>query len=92
MSTHLHPIAELTHRAKNTLINELGAVDTLRFLNQLAAGHGDYTKDRVELFKQDTVKAWWQTSKLGEKVERNLFAMSRFSRSSTKIGNRLLPR
>ncbi len=57
MSTHLQPIAELTHRAKNALINELGAVDAMRFLNQFAAGHGDYTKDRVELFKQDTVKS-----------------------------------
>lgn len=56
MSTHLQPIAELTHRAKNALINELGAVDAMRFLNQFAAGHDDYTEDRVELFKQDTVK------------------------------------
>ena len=57
MSAHLQPIAELTHRAKNALINELGAIDTMRFLNQFRAGNGDYTKDRVDLFRKDTVKS-----------------------------------
>ena len=57
MSVHLQPIAELTHRAKNVLVNELGAIDTMRFLNQFRAGNGDYTKDRVDLFKKDTVKS-----------------------------------
>lgn len=57
MSTQLQPIAVLNHRAKNALINELGAVDAMRFLNQFAAGKGDYTKDRTELLKHDTVKS-----------------------------------
>ena len=57
MSAHLEPIAELTHRAKNALVSELGAVDAIRFLNQFRAGNGDYTKDRVDLFKKDTVKS-----------------------------------
>ena len=57
MSAHLQPIAELTHRAKNALVNELGAIDTMRFLNQFRAGNGDYTKDRVDLFRKDTVKS-----------------------------------
>lgn len=56
MSVHIQPIAELTHRAKNALINELGAIDTMRFLNQFRAGNGDYTKDRIDLFTKDTVK------------------------------------
>ncbi len=49
-------MAQLTQRAKAVLINELGAVDALRFLNQFEAGKGDYTNDRTELFKTDTVK------------------------------------
>ena len=57
MSVHLQPIAELTHRAKNALVNELGVIDTMRFLNQFRAGNDDYTKDRVDLFKKDTVKS-----------------------------------
>jgi hypothetical protein len=56
MSVHIQPIAELTHRAKSALINELGAIDTMRFLNQFRAGNGDYTKDRIDLFTKDTVK------------------------------------
>ena len=57
MSAHLQPIAELTHRAINALVNELGAIDAMRFLNQFRAGNGDYTKDRINLFRKDTVKS-----------------------------------
>ena len=57
MSVHLQPIAELTHRARNALFNELGAVDAMRFLNQFRAGNGDYTKERGELFRKDSVKS-----------------------------------
>ena len=57
MSVRIQPIAELTHRAKNVLVNELGAIDAMRFLNQFRAGNGDYTKDRLDLFKTDTVKS-----------------------------------
>lgn len=57
MSTHLPSIAELTYRAKNALVNELGAVDAMRFLNQFRAGNGDYTRERMDLFKQDSVKS-----------------------------------
>ncbi|MGB4118207.1 MAG: hypothetical protein WBK51_16825 [Polaromonas sp.] len=57
MSAHLQSITELTHRGKNALINELGIVDTMRFLNQFKSGDRDYTKDRIDLFKNDTVKS-----------------------------------
>ena len=56
MSVHLQPVAELTHRAKNALVNELDAIDTMRVLNKFRAGNGHDTKDRVDLFKKDTVK------------------------------------
>ena len=73
MSAHLQPIAELTHRAKNALVNELGAVDTMRFLNQFRAGNGDYTKDRIDLFKKDTVKSLVADIKRREKA--NVFVI-----------------
>jgi hypothetical protein len=57
MSVHLQPIAQLTHRARIVLVNELGAVDAMRFLNQFRAGNGDYTNERGELFRKDSVKS-----------------------------------
>lgn len=56
MSVHIQPIAELTHRAKHALVQELGVIDTLRFLNQFRAGNGDYTAERARLFKGESVK------------------------------------
>ena len=57
MSIHIQPISELTQRARNALIQELGAVDAMRFLNQFRAGNGDYTTERESLFKGETVKS-----------------------------------
>lgn len=57
MSTHFQSLSEITHRAKNALIQELGVVDTLRFLNQFRAGSGDYTVEREQLFKGTSVKS-----------------------------------
>ena len=58
MSVHFQPLSEITHRAKNALIQELGVVDTLRFLNQFRAGNGDYTVEREQLFKETSVKSF----------------------------------
>ena len=55
MSVHLQPLSEITSRAKNALIEELGVIDTLRFLNQFRAGSGDYTTEREQLFKGESV-------------------------------------
>jgi len=57
MSVHIQPLAALTHHAKHVLVKALGAVDTMRFLNQFRAGNGDYTGEREQLFKGDTVKS-----------------------------------
>ena len=43
MSIHIQPMSELTQRARNALIQELGVIDAMRFLNQFRAGNGDYT-------------------------------------------------
>ena len=55
MSVHLQPLSEITSRAKHALIEELGVIDTLRFLNQFRAGSGDYTTEREQLFKGESV-------------------------------------
>ncbi|MDD4942816.1 hypothetical protein [Rhodoferax sp.] len=41
----------------NTLTRLLGVIDALRFLNQFQVGSGDYTVERVQLAKDDTVKS-----------------------------------
>lgn len=55
MSVHILPMSELTHRAKTALVQELGAIDAMRFLNQFR-GKGDYTAEREQLFKGESVK------------------------------------
>ena len=49
------PLAEITEEALTLLYRELGAVDTVRFLNQYGAGYGDYTKERESLFADLTL-------------------------------------
>jgi hypothetical protein len=56
MTTYVEPISELSQRATDTLIREIGVVDTIRFLNQFRAGKGDYTEERKQLFKGMSVK------------------------------------
>lgn len=57
MSVHIQSISELTSRAKHALIQELGIIDAMRFLNQFRAGSGDYTVEREQLFKGESVKS-----------------------------------
>jgi len=57
VSVHIQPIGELTNRAKNALIQELGVIDAMRFLNQFRVGSGDYTTERESLFKDESVKS-----------------------------------
>jgi len=49
MSAHLNPIAQVTRRATDALVRELGVVDAIRFLGQFRAGSGDYTAQRQAL-------------------------------------------
>jgi hypothetical protein len=37
---------ELRYKGYKALMDALGPVDTIRFIQQLAEGKGDYTKDR----------------------------------------------
>jgi hypothetical protein len=49
------PLAEVSQRAIEILCRELGAVDTVRFINQFTTGHGDYTRERDDLFAGETL-------------------------------------
>lgn len=49
------PLAEITQTAIHLLCQEMGVVNTIRFLNQFSTGYGNYTTERDELFGQLTV-------------------------------------
>lgn len=55
MRVETKPLAELTSRAIELLSRELGAADTIRFVNQFTIGHGDYTAERASLFGSMTL-------------------------------------
>ena len=55
MTVKNKPLAEVSQRAIELLCRELGAVDTVRFLNQFSTGHGDYTAERDTLFAGETL-------------------------------------
>lgn len=57
MSAVIHPLSEVSQRARRVLIQELGVTDAIRFLNQFQAGSSDYTVEREPLFKAETVKS-----------------------------------
>lgn len=56
MSAHLDPIAQVTQRATDALVRELGVIDTIRFLGQFRVGSGDYTIQRQALFEGMSVQ------------------------------------
>lgn len=50
MSAQLEPLAQVSERATDALLRDLGVVDTMRFLGQFRVGTGDYTVQRDRLF------------------------------------------
>ncbi|WP_295590173.1 hypothetical protein, partial [uncultured Lamprocystis sp.] len=56
MTVRIQPIADINLRANQALIGELGVVETIRFLNQVRAGSGDYTVERESLFRDMTAR------------------------------------
>lgn len=56
MTVHIEPLAQLTDRARHALIERLGVIDTMRFMHQFRAGAGNYTTEREQLFKDQSVK------------------------------------
>lgn len=56
MTTPVLPLAELTATAIRLLCQEMGIVNTARFLNQFTMGYGNYTEERDQLFGKLTVE------------------------------------
>jgi hypothetical protein len=61
MTTALLPPAELNHTAIKMLVQSIGIVNTIRFINQFSNGYGNYTIERDEVLNSwsvdDVVKA-----------------------------------
>jgi len=55
------PLREVTQEALHVLFREIGAANTIRFLNQFSLGQGNYTEEREQLFAdlsfEDLMKA-----------------------------------
>ncbi len=49
------PLNQITHEAIQVLYQEIGVVNTVRFLNQFTLGFGDYTAERDALFADMTL-------------------------------------
>jgi hypothetical protein len=56
MTVQTRPLADVTRKAIEVLTRELGAADTLRFVNQFTTGLGDYTAEREQLFGEVTLE------------------------------------
>lgn len=55
MTATTTPLAELTVTAIRLLCQEMGVVNTARFLNQFTTGYGNYAEERDQLFGSATV-------------------------------------
>lgn len=51
MKTQTKPLSEINAQAIRLLSQQLGLADTYRFVNQFTTGHGDYTAERNDLFR-----------------------------------------
>jgi len=55
MTLEAKPLAEITENAIKILYQELGIVNTVRFLNQFTSGYGNYMEERHALFHDMTI-------------------------------------
>ncbi|MBC7856170.1 MAG: hypothetical protein IAF94_22290 [Pirellulaceae bacterium] len=56
MTTDLKPMSEVNHEAIRLLSEQIGVVDTFRFVNQFTTGHGNYTDERDALLGNLTLE------------------------------------
>lgn len=56
MNVHMQPMQQLTRRATDALVKEIGVVDAVRFLSQFQIDSGDYTAERKRLFEGMSVQ------------------------------------
>jgi uncharacterized membrane protein YGL010W len=55
MIPKVKPLSEVNHQAIRLLSEQIGVVDTFRFINQFTNGHGNYTQERDALFDHLTL-------------------------------------
>jgi len=55
MVVQTRPLAEITQEAIKVLLQTLGIVNTVRFINQFTTGYGNYTEERETLFGDITL-------------------------------------
>jgi len=55
MVVEIKPLAEITRDAIRVLCQEIGVVNTVRFVNQFTIGYGNYTEERKTLFAEVTM-------------------------------------
>lgn len=46
---------DIRHKGYNALFDALGPIDTIRFIQQMKGGQGDYTKERKKWLGNPTV-------------------------------------
>ncbi|MEB3886343.1 hypothetical protein [Lyngbya sp. CCY1209] len=51
---------ELRRQGYQVLVENLGQINAIRFLQQVGWGHGDYTKEREHLLQSVTRDEFWQ--------------------------------
>jgi hypothetical protein len=54
---------ELRKKGYQALVDPLGQLDAIRFLQQVGWGNGDYTKERENQLKTVTREEFWQDIK-----------------------------
>jgi len=53
MNAQINPMSIINENATKILVQEIGIVDTLRFINQFSFGCGNYTEERRKII--DTI-------------------------------------
>jgi len=55
MRVQTKPLNDINKEAIDVLCQQIGLVNTVRFVNQFSTGYGNYTEEREQLFANMTV-------------------------------------
>lgn len=56
MNLNVNPMFEVNKKATHILFQQMGVVDTIRFLNQFSLGSGNYTEERKQWLDNLTIE------------------------------------
>ena len=71
MTVKVKPLAEVTQDAIRMLCQQIGPVDTVRFVNQFTVGYGNYTEERRRLYADLTLDDIVSEIKRGKEQRNN---------------------